>query len=175
MMRRGFSIVEGLVALAVITTVAVSVYGGVALSYRATARASEKAQAAFLLEEGYEALLYLRDAGWASYIREQPLDSPLSLCVSGGSITLGGTCNMPDANGFTRKVTFKNACRAKIAGSYAKDDILGHTISTMGDCTVNTPDDGTVDAGTKYVLIEVSWGTNNSEQVEVYISSIFSQ
>ncbi|MEK7630533.1 MAG: prepilin-type N-terminal cleavage/methylation domain-containing protein [Patescibacteria group bacterium] len=167
-MHKGFTLVEALVALAVIVTAALTVYGGVALSHRATVRGGERAQAAFLLEEGYEALLYLRDVHFADRLGGLTANGSQIYCLNdisaGGSIGLMAVPTVDlctPFDGFTRSVTFKNACRDNTS-----HNIMGQTT------TVSCPVGQNLDTDTKYALIKVTWGTK-SEQVEAYIANLF--
>ncbi|MBI2053103.1 MAG: prepilin-type N-terminal cleavage/methylation domain-containing protein [Candidatus Ryanbacteria bacterium] len=69
----GFTLIEIIVALAVLVTVIASFYGAVRLANQAVSRAADKAQAAYLLEEGVEAIRHIRDLGWDDEIKNKSL------------------------------------------------------------------------------------------------------
>lgn len=80
--RRGFSLLELLVVAAVFVTALVSIIGVSPFVVRAVARAADRTQAAFLLEEGVEAVRYIRDASWKNSIRPRALGEPYCLDFS---------------------------------------------------------------------------------------------
>lgn len=58
-----------IVAIAVFSVTVATLLGAGQLAYNAVRRADQKTQAAFLIEEGIEAIKYLRDASWSAYIK----------------------------------------------------------------------------------------------------------
>lgn len=72
-MKRAFTIVELVVVAAIFGTAVVAFFGAAAISFKAIAKASDKVQAAFLMEEGLEGVRYLRDLSWKKFIDKEQL------------------------------------------------------------------------------------------------------
>ncbi len=110
-------------------------------------------QASFLAEEGVEAVKFMRDYGWNTNIA--PLSSSTSYTLVFGT-TWGLTATPSFIDGrFDRRIIFSDVYR----------DGLG-----------NIAEIGSPDAGTKKVLVTVSWpnetGTSTKE-ITTYVSNIF--
>jgi Tfp pilus assembly protein PilV len=82
--RRGLSLVEVLVAAALVGGALVSVIGAIILGKGAVTSAAEKTQAAFLLEDGGEAIRILRDKDWDNRIANKQVGVPYCLDFGGG-------------------------------------------------------------------------------------------
>lgn len=164
--KAGFTLVELLVGLAIFVTVVISMYGVLSISNRAVTKAGEKHQAAFLLEEGMEAIRRFRDAGWDTNIATKTAGGTvycLSFAGSAFSLTpAAGSCPLVD-NFFSRTVQFYNACRATSSGSLS--DIVGY--KSGASCA-----SGTEDQRTKYVLITVGW-KGYQETMAFYLTDLF--
>ena len=165
--KHGFTLVEIIVGLAIFVSLVASVYGSVLLSNKAVAKASAKIQAAFLLEEGVEAVRYLRNQSWSTKIPAagdpQCLNfDGINKFVFSSDIT---SCDLYDGK-FRRTVQFTDVCRAtKATGS----DI---------DLTITPPSctGGDLDQKTKKVTVTVSWGQAPeaySESINFYITNLY--
>src|SRR3989338_8712657 len=69
----GFSIIELLVVMSIFVTSILDIFGVSQFIVRAVGKAADRTQVAFLLEEGTEAVKYIRDASWKRYIQPRPL------------------------------------------------------------------------------------------------------
>lgn len=86
--QRGLSLVELLVALGLFVTLVATLYGAILVSNKAILKASEKIQAAFLLEEGMEAIKRMRDDGWDSRIKSKSTTAG-AYCLDFGENSFG--------------------------------------------------------------------------------------
>ncbi len=179
MKKKGFSIIELIVALAVIATAIVGVYGALALAVRASTKAADRTQAAFLLEEGFEAVRRLRDLDWTNNIfNKDPLvsyciefynagQSPQNLrLVSTNTSTapLDASCTTSGTN-FVRLLRFKKVCRN--SDNPDKDKISAVTNNT---CATGSY----LDDDTRRVDVTVLRGAS-SETMQAYITNLFGQ
>lgn len=157
---RGFGLVEIIVAVSLIVTGLVALMGTSALSHQVAGDATRELQAAFLLEEGVEAVKSLRDKSWQTYI--SPLVAGTGYYLSYVSIgsynkwVLTTPSSVIDGV-FTRKVQIGNVYRD------ANDDIAAS---------------GTLDVNTKQVTVTVSWqgrgGVTKTKTVSTYMTNLFS-
>lgn len=151
---KGFMMVEVLVAVSII---AVSVLSAMAVSQKAvqvSRQAFHTAQAAFLLEEGAEAVRILRDNSWNN-ISALTAGTTYYPAFSGGTWTLSATPNT--AGIFTRTVTLSGVNRD----------------GTTGDISQS----GTADAQARLVTVSISWlegGVTITKSAQFYIMDIFS-
>ena len=146
--------VEMLVAFSIITVSVLFASAVAQKSLYVSRQAMHSAQAAFLLEEGVEAVRTLRADAWSniSALAENTDYYPV---FTGGVWTLSAS---PAAVGiFTRVVRIEPALR---------DDI-----------TKNIAESGTEDPDSKLVTVEVSWtegGTTLTKTLQFYLMNIFS-
>ena len=146
--------VEVLVAVAIITIAVLSATAVAQKSVAVSRQSTHNLQAAFLLEEGAEAVRVVRDDNWTN-ISGLTNGTNYFPTFSGGTWTLSATSNTVDS--FTRKVVFSAVNR---------DSVSGDIVSSGG----------TLDTGTKFVEISVSWteGTTNlSKSLSFYITNLF--
>ena len=145
--------VEIIVAISIIT---VSILAAMAVAQKSaylSRQALHTTEAAFLLEEGAEAIRILRDNAWSN-ISSLALGTDYYPTYSGGTWTLSSTPNTVGI--FTRKV---------IITSVKRDDATKDIASV-----------GTDDLGTKLVTVTVSWlegGTTVTKTLPFYIINIF--
>ena len=150
----GFMMVEILVAVSIIT---ISILGAMAVCQKSvyvSREALHETQAAFLLEEGAEAVRIGRDNAWSNISGLTPGVNYYPT-FSGGTWTLSSTPNTIDI--FTRTASIANVNR----------DNTSKDIASIG----------TNDPQTKLVTITVSWGEGGvalSKTVQFYIMDIFS-
>lgn len=146
-------IVEVLVAVSIIT---VSILAAMAVAQKSiyvSRQAVHATQAAFLLEEGAEAVRILRDNSWSNISSLIPATSYYPF-FSGGTWTLSPTANTVGI--FTRTVSVALVNR----------DNSTQDISALG----------TDDPGTKLVTVTVSWmegGNVITKTLEFYIMDFF--
>lgn len=151
----GFMMVEVLVAASIITVAILAAMGVAQKSVYVARQAFHLSQAAFLLEEGAEAVRIVRDNAWSN-ISGLTVGANYYPTFVGGTWTLSASTNTVGI--FTRRVTFANVNR----------DNTTKDIVTSG---------GTLDTGTKLVTVTVSWGeggTTVTKTLQFYIMDIFS-
>lgn len=153
--KAGFLAVEILVAASIIT---VSVLAATAVAQKAVFASRQSlhtTQAAFLLEEGAEAVRSMRDDAWIN-ISSLTAGTEYRIDFSGGHWTL--TAASPTPIGiFTRKVVASDVYRSDVSG-----DIV--------------PSGGTLDPGTRLITINVYWNEGGNvilKTLSFYISDIF--
>lgn len=148
-------VVEVLVAASIITASILAAMLVAQKSIYVSRQALHTAEAAFLLEEGAEAVRILRDNAWDNISSLTPATSYYPL-FSGATWTLSSTPNTVGI--FIRTVTISNVNR----------DNVTEDISSAG----------TDDAGTKLVTVAVSWAegtTAVSKNLKFYVTDIFSE
>ena len=152
----GFMIVEVLIAASIIT---VSVIASAAVAQKSIyvgRQAFHVTEAAFLLEEGAEAVRILRDNAWTN-ISGLASGTTYYLKFSGGTWTTTTLESDGTIGIFSRKVVITNVNR----------DATTQDIATIGSD----------DPGTKLVTVTVSWnegGTMITKTLPFYIIDIFS-
>lgn len=153
----GFAMVEIIVAAAIISGAFVTAMGVAQKSLYLSRQALHTAQAAFLLEEGAEAVRIYRDNGWAN-ISGLTAGTTYYPYFSGGTWTLSTTPVNGTVGIFTRSVVIANVNRD----------------NTTADITSSG---GTLDTGTRKVTVTVTWnegGTSVSKVLPFYILNVFS-
>ncbi len=163
----GFSLIEVLVGLAIFVIIVVSVYGSVVVANKAVNKAGEKRQAAFLLEEGVEAVRRMRDASWSNNIANKTVVT-IAYCLnfvgSQFTFTTDSPCPTIDASSvFTRTAAFYDICRTDNSGK--KSGISG--VKSVS-CASGTLDD----TNTKKVTVSVTW-KGYTESVDFYLADLF--
>jgi hypothetical protein len=140
----GFSIIEIVIACAIfLSTVAAFVTGNDILR-QMSADAADKTEAALLVEEGFEALLLLRDIDWDANIASLTLETPYHLYWDGDSYELSSNAVVIEGR-YQRQVSFFDVRR----------DGTGAISST-----------GTIDPDTRRVRIEI-WRVDPEEMLVV--------
>lgn len=153
--QRGFGLVEVLVGAAIISGVLISLLG-VAGNFVRVSHATVKAtQAAYLLEEGMEAVRLIRDEGWTENIVPLTVGTLYYLEWSGTSwVATTSPVSIDDM--FERSFVLENVYRD------GNDDIAGS---------------GTIDSNTRALTVTVSWrGTGQattSKSLSTYITNFF--
>ena len=140
--KNGFSIVEVVVCAAIIAVVVTGVSSAWAFYLKLTGESTRLAQAALLMEEGGEALSYLRDKGWDANIGALTVGTTYYL-VWNGTDFVTTTSQTAINNQFFRKVIFSSVMRdasANIAGAGTVDpDTRLATIGVYATSTAATP------------------------------------
>lgn len=153
--NKGESLVEVLVASAIILVVVVGLSATHSLYIKASLGNMNKIQATFLLEEGVEALKTMRDADFTSKIADIPLLTDKYLSFDGSSWQSTDTNTLIDGK-FERKFVLAEVVR----------DNFSDQISSSG----------TNDPNTRKATIYVSWqinGVTNTLSLATYISNIY--
>ncbi|MFY9461907.1 MAG: hypothetical protein WAP51_01760, partial [Candidatus Sungiibacteriota bacterium] len=113
-------------------------------------------QAAFLSEEGIEAVKGLRDADWDTKIASLTPDTDHWLVFSGDAWALTSTAQPFADKRFDRRV------RISAVGRDSSDDIVGSG--------------GAIDSGTKKITVSVAWfdrGATTTATLSTYITNLF--
>lgn len=130
---RGFSLMEIVVASAILITVVVGVVGALRLYGRITAGDATRTQAAILVQEAAEALQLMRDTSWTNTI--VPLAAGTTYYVVwNGSTYTATTTQMIEDGRFVRAVTVS---------------------PVMRDGSDSIANSGTTDSGTRRVRISI--------------------
>ncbi|MEK7081265.1 MAG: hypothetical protein AAB902_02670 [Patescibacteria group bacterium] len=152
--KQGFMVIEVLIAVSIIT---VSILAAMAVSQKSvyvSRQAFHTTQAAFLLEEGAEAVRILRDNAWTNISSLTP-NTNYYPTFSGNTWVLSPTANIVSI--FTRTVSIANVNR--------------------DNATKDISITGTDDPGTKLVTVTASWpegAVTVTKILRFYIMDIFS-
>ena len=149
----GFMMVEIVVATSIIIIVLLTTMSTVQKGITISHQSVHSSQAAFLLEEGAEAVRISRDNNWTNISGLTP-GTNYYPTFSGGTWTLSLTPNQ--VGKFIRTVMISNVLRDAT--------------------TMDISDSGTSDTGTKLITVNVSWdesGNTISKNLKFYISNIF--
>ncbi len=154
--RCGFGLIEAVVGTALITMFLFGIAEVGKIASRVIDGASLRLQAAFILEEGVEAVKGRRDSGWAANIALLTLDSDYWLAFSAGQWTLALTPQPFIDQRFDRRV------RISAARRNSSDDIVDSG--------------GTIDSDTKKITVSVAWsdrGATTTAAISTYITNLF--
>lgn len=154
--KRGFTIIEVIVASAIITVSMLSVMSVATKGIEFSNLALRQTEANFLLEEGAEAVKIIRDTNWSN-ISGLTVGTNYYLSYDNNSNiwSLGTTPNTVDSI-FSRAIVFSSVYRD------GNDDIA---------------DSGTEDTRARKATISVSWASNGqsySKDLSFYVLDIFS-
>jgi len=157
-MKRGFGLLEIVIASAIVSITLFSLSFVFVLSARLEAQSISKVRANFLAEEGLEAMRFLRDKGWDANLGS--LSAGINYYLSFATTTADWSIGMPYPGFidgfFSRRVTVEAVNRD------SSDDIV-----TSG---------GVLDPNTKKINIEVSWssyGATTTATLSTYLSDVF--
>lgn len=151
--HKGFALIEIVIASAIVLT------GVLALSeaftqYVSFALNNEKnLQAAYLAEEALEAITYIRDQGWTTYITAIPVSTPYYLTWSSSQWQTSTTPEYVDGL-FSRAITLEPVYRDS-------NDRIAAT--------------GTLDPNTKFVTVSISFlkdQATTTKTMSTYIANI---
>ncbi|MBI2630718.1 hypothetical protein HYW73_00685 [Candidatus Nomurabacteria bacterium] len=149
----GFMVIEILVAVSIITASILATMAIAQKSVYVSRQALHTAQAAFLLEEGAEAVRIIRDNAWAN-ISSLTADTDYYPTFSLGAWTLSGTPN-----------TVGDFTRTARVSSVNRDN------STKDIAVI-----GTDDPDTKLITVTITWpegGTIITKTLQFYVMNIF--
>lgn len=132
--KTGFSVVEIIVASAIIVTLVTAIGGGWQLYLKVTRDGTNYTMASNLSEEGAEAVQLLRDQSWSTNIATLSLNTPYNLYWNGSAYKATTTTQIIQ-KAFKRTVTFSSVQR----------DAWDNIVSSGG----------TVDAKTRKATIDV--------------------
>lgn len=131
--KRGFSMIEVLIASAILVSISVAVTGAMRLFLVFSNQAEAKTQAVLLIEEGGEALQSLRDESWDTHIAPLSLGEPYFLYWDGEGYILSDT-------------------EVLINGTYRREVVV-EDVRRNGSDVIS--DSGTVDPETREAVISV--------------------
>lgn len=152
--KRGFGLIEVLVASVIISLTITALYAAAVQATRLITDNTRKTQAAFLLEETMEAVRLLRDESWAANIAPLTAGTDYYLLFTGTDWQTTTTNTLVDGV-FERKFVLENVNR---------------------DSNQDIAASGTPDPGTKKVTASVTWTGRTgtvTQSVATYITDIF--
>lgn len=160
-MKAGFSVVEIIVAGALLTAFAAGIIAASHYELKAVDESAKLGKAAFLLEEGIEAVRIMRDRGWTANIADL-VSSTNYYPVFSINWKLQTTDPGLIDNVFSRTVVFEDVYRKN-----ADDDIVD----------ISSSDPKTIDPNTRKITATVGWkaadGTSRQESLSTYVANIF--
>lgn len=153
-LNRGISIIEILVASAIITISVIGIVTTLQSFLIVSLGNSDKAQAVLMLEESLEVVQYIRDKGWETNIEILDDETDYYINWNGSDYLITSTPQI-EKNKFSRKLVFEEVYRD------VDDDIA---------------ESGTLDAGTRKVLVTIDWTNaegNQSVSSEFLIHDVY--
>lgn len=154
--NRGIGLVEVIVSVGIIALSLIGIVGAFNFYIKAGIENTDKIRAVYLLEEGVEAVRFLRDGGWSVNIAGLSTYSPYYLALVGGSWEATTTAALIDDT-FDRIFILGDVYRRN-----SDDDIVASTSAEAK----------TLDADTKEVTVRVSWSDEEVEAI-TYITNLF--
>jgi Tfp pilus assembly protein PilV len=154
--KDGFALAEALIAASICVVVLMGLMGIATLIVKLSRSNAERVQAAYIVEEGHEAVRVMRDNSWNTNINSLSRDEFYYLIFESGTWKSTTTEVFID-NQFERKFKINNVNRD------ANDDIV-----TSG---------GMLDPNVVKVTVSVAWsmgGATTTKSVETYLTNIFS-
>ncbi|MDO8564681.1 MAG: hypothetical protein Q7R88_01670 [bacterium] len=154
--KRGISLVEVVIGTALILLSLVGLTGAYSFYLRAGLRNTDTLKAAFLLEEGVEAAVLLRDSAWSNLSSLSP-NTPYHLFWTGSSFVTTTTVQIIDGT-FTRTVALYPVYRRD-----SDKDIVAST----------SPESKAIDAGIKEVVVSVTGPNGLSKELRTHLANLF--
>lgn len=152
--QKGFGLVESIVATSIVAIFIVVLSSINTLYIKTASNQSSNIEAAFLAEEGIEAMRFARDESWTSKIA--PLTSGVNYYLAFTGTTWQATTTPVNIGIFDRRIIINNVSRD------SSDNIVSSG--------------GTLDANTKKITSKVSWvnrGATSTETVSTYLTNLF--
>lgn len=153
---RGVGMIEAMVVITIMSVAFAAILSAAVFFMRGGMFATDQVQALFLLDEGVEAVRFLRDEGYTTNI------DPL---VGSGVFYIE-----PVTNGWTSTTT-----NNLILGKYTRTMEVTEVYRRDSDddiVPVSSGDPKTLDPGTVRLLVTVSWGTSEVESIS-YITDLY--
>jgi len=153
--KKGFSIVELVIAVSIIAVFIVSITFSFSLFLRLAFSNTLKVKAAFLTEEALESVRFLKQSDWETHISSLESDTDYFLDFSANTWQISGNYTLIDGL-FERRLVFEDVLRDNFDGRIVEEG-------------------GTLDEGTKKLTVFVSWQRNNAtttESFSTYIANI---
>lgn len=152
--QRGFGLVEAVIAISIVASFIVILASVNTIYLKISYGQSSKIQAAFLAEEGIEAMRFARDVSWSTNI--SPLSNGLNYYLAFTGSSWQATTTPIYIGAFDRRIRFESVYR------------------DSGD---NIASSGTLDPNTRLIISTVSWpdhGATSTKAVSAYITNLFS-
>lgn len=160
-MKEGFSMVEIIVAGALLTAFVAAILAASHFELKAVDESARLGKAAYILEEGLEAVRIMRDRSWTSNI----------------AVFSSGTTYYPL---FSINWKLQTTDPGAIDGVFTRTIILEEVYRRNSDddiVDISSLDPKTVDPNTRKVTATVTWkaadGTSRSESISTYVANIF--
>lgn len=159
--NHGLGLMEIVIGISIISLSLVGLVTAFNVFMRAGLSNTNKIQATYIMEEGLEAIRYLRDSGWASNISSLTSGTPYYITFDGSNWSTNATKTLID-NKFERNITIADVYRRNL-----DDDIID----------ISSPDPKTLDPNTKKATIGVFWdgfgSTTNEVNAVIYFTDFF--
>lgn len=153
--EKGFGLVEVVIASAMLSVSLISISGFFQTALRASNITGSAVQGDYLLEEGVEAVKFMRDSGYTSNIKSMSTTTTYYFAWSGTQWSATTTRSLVD-NRFERKLTFFDAYR---------------------DVNSDIAASGTYDQNTKRIQVSLAWWTpvvgTTTHSIQAYVTNIF--
>lgn len=149
--NNGLGLVEIVVGTAIISLSLVGLVTAFNVFIRTGLSNTNKIQATYIMEEGLEAIRYLRDSGYSSNISTLTSGTPYYLLFDGSDWSATTTATLIDSR-FDRTITIADVYRHD-----SDDDIIAST----------SPDSKTLDSNTIQATVTVSWDSSGSVSEEI--------
>lgn len=152
-MNQGLSMIELLIGSTIISLCFVSLVLSSQLALKVSGESTQNIKAAFLMEEGMEAVRQIKDFGWANIASLTP-ETSYYLSFEGGKWV--PSSNNIYIGGFERKFTVENV------GRDANDDIVASG--------------GVDDPKTKKINVYISWKSlagTSTKSISAYLTDMF--
>lgn len=152
--KSGFGLVEIIIGVAIISASLFSLAAVSQISLRLAQTSRQNIKAGFLLEEGVEAVKFLRDAGWDTNIASLTAGVPYYL----------------NFNGTSWESTYVNSY---IDGVFERSFVIEDVYRDAND---DIAESGDFDLNTKKISVFVSWETPTgtmTKSISTYITNIF--
>lgn len=160
--KRGVSVVEVLIASAIIMTSVVSILGVYSGLTSISLRNTSKVQAGMLLDEGAEALRFMRDVSWNSNISPLTNGNTYWLYWDYSTSTYGWRAT-------TTRITIDDQFDRSFVVSAVNRDATTFNIVSSG---------GTLDTGTRKATITTSWfdkTATSSKSIVMYLYNTYNR
>jgi hypothetical protein len=151
--QSGLTLVEVVVACSIILVAVITLIAVHSLYLRTALANGSAVKAAYLAEEGIEAMRYLRDDSWDTKIAPLSAGVDYGVAIASGTWVVSAGANWVD--GFERRVTVEDVYR----------DVSGDIVSSGG----------ILDPGTKLVVATIAWvnlGATTTKSISTYLSDI---
>ena len=155
---KGFTILEVIIGASIMLLITTGILSSYVLYLQASGSNMESVQSAFILEEGVEGMMSIRDAGWTTNIVPLTTGTPYYLFWNNDLSIWQTTTVATSTDGFIRKIILYPAYR----------DSNSNLVSS------STPG-AVIDIGTRQMNVYSTWfyrGSSNTKSIITYISNI---